>query len=78
MSNTHFEISKKMVYSIVSFLLICVIGLCIYIYEGDRAAIKTNQEAIQISTKERQKNYTDIKVGEERMNGHVVNKSAHN
>ncbi len=81
MSDTHFEVSKKMVYSFIAALLVCIVSMGLYVYESDktsdRKAIKTNQEAIQVSTKEIQINRTDIKVDSQRMDGHVGNKTAH-
>lgn len=79
MSDTHFEVkfSRSMIYKFVGMLIMVIVAVCFYVYEGDRAAIKTNQEAIQTSTKQIQANYTQIEVGKEKMKGHEKNNSAH-
>lgn len=89
MSDTkHFEIPRTLVYKIIGGLLVIAIGLCLYIYQGDeqatkeslvvtRESLKTNQQAIQATLDVMFKNEKDIAVGKTRMDGHVVNITAH-
>ncbi len=73
MSDTHFEISRKMVYSIGSFLVMCLVGLLVYTYQTDWSeqkekdrvqlkAIQTSQQAIQETTDGMIKNRQNIAV----------------
>ena len=88
MTDTHFEISKKLVNKAVGFLVMCLIGVCVWIFNDSKAeskaadialteSMKTNQVAIQLSNDRIQQSITDVKVLDERVDGHEANGQAH-
>lgn len=81
MSDSHFEISKTMVYKFVCALTACLIALVVYIFmntkESLAGAIKTNQESIQVSTQQFLLNDKELAVLCEKVEGHEDNESAH-
>lgn len=82
MSETHFEISKKQMFSWVIGLLIVLAGICVWVYQRETDAtfrsIQTNQQVIQSNTDKIQKTTTHVAVVEERVKGHKEDKKVHN
>jgi hypothetical protein len=81
MSSTHFEIPRALIYKIGSFLLLSLIGVTVYSYQADREsqnkAIKTNQEAIHVSTQQILKNDKGLAVLGKDLEGHKKTPDAH-
>lgn len=82
MSDTHFQISRKIGITIVTALIVVIASMVVWLYERETdttyQAIQTNQKAIQKTNELAQENHTEIAVIKERVSGHKKDNNVHN